>query len=376
MSLEMITWAMKQDVKNSQFQVLIAIANEADSDGVCFTGQAKLAYKANVTDRTLRTCVAQFREMGLLHTERRTMTFGRGRKTDAIVLHPEITDYEKAPYPHEDQDRKKAARNRKKYEVKPAKTINENQPENFSGRTELPSQTQPENFSGRTTNRKAQVFQPESSGVSTGKIQQTAFNRNARAFNPFIDPINPSIDSSLSSTELEDSSSIDEPIEKTEQAKFTEDSFYKGFNIPEGSFFILRNAARDLSNLDLTYWHSMIDIILERAEAAQERTGRKITNRQGYVQKAIASDLDALLSQAIATVAEESPLSAPLAPSEPKNYCPTHHRHYSGENCRQCLLDASIEETLRTNEEENAPIIDGATYRAAIRARREASSNN
>lgn len=91
MSLEMITWAMKQDVKNSQFQVLIAIANEADSDGLCFTGQAKLAYKANVTERTLRTCITQFRDMGLLHTERRTMTFGRGRKTDAIILHPEVT---------------------------------------------------------------------------------------------------------------------------------------------------------------------------------------------------------------------------------------------------------------------------------------------
>ena len=47
MSLKMMTWAFTKDLKNSQFQVLVAIANEANDAGECFTGQLKLAYLVN-----------------------------------------------------------------------------------------------------------------------------------------------------------------------------------------------------------------------------------------------------------------------------------------------------------------------------------------
>ncbi len=97
MSLKMMTWAFTKDLKNSQFQVLVAIANEANDAGECFTGQLKLAYLANVGERTLRNCINQFREMDLLHTERRPMSFGSGRKADTIILHFENEAQQKAP---------------------------------------------------------------------------------------------------------------------------------------------------------------------------------------------------------------------------------------------------------------------------------------
>ena len=97
MSLKMMTWAFTKDLKNSQFQVLVAIANEANDAGECFTGQLKLAYLANVGERTLRNCINQFREMDLLHTERRPMSFGSGRKADTIILHFENEAHQKAP---------------------------------------------------------------------------------------------------------------------------------------------------------------------------------------------------------------------------------------------------------------------------------------
>ena len=98
MSLKTMTWAFTKDLKNSQFQVLVAIANEANDAGECFTGQIKLAYLANVGERTLRNCINQFREMDLLHTERRPMSFGSGRKADTIILHFENEAHQKAPF--------------------------------------------------------------------------------------------------------------------------------------------------------------------------------------------------------------------------------------------------------------------------------------
>ena len=158
MSLKMMTWAFTKGLKNSQFQVLVAIANEANDAGECFTGQLKLAYLANVGERTLRNCINQFREMDLLHTERRPMSFGSGRKADTIILHFENEAHQKAPFADASSEKKEAAARRKKYE-----SVSYGEAET----------TQPANIAGRNFNR-------QTSGSSTGKIEQSAFNRNAR----------------------------------------------------------------------------------------------------------------------------------------------------------------------------------------------------
>lgn len=339
MSLEMITWALRQDVKNSQFQVLIAIANEADSDGVCFTGQAKLAYKANVTDRTLRTCIAQFREMGLLHTERRTMTFGRGRKTDAIVLHPEVTGYEKAPYPHAEEDRKKAARNRKKYEVIPSyesvDNFHDDQPEKFSGRKETPSQTQAEKFSGRTFNRKNHADQPENSGISTGKIQQSAFNRNARAFNPLKDPSVPQSVSNGTSVDNQTDRPTEEPAKKSSPAVTNQppaSSQTPGLSprITHGVNHTklrqdLHQAHLDTSTIDDDVLSQIITIVFSRAT-------QPVRSPQRFAYSCITQEFHELISLAQSTQRQQNPPQ--------RLTCPIHNLDYSaGGECRSCAAD-------------------------------------
>lgn len=328
MSLEMITWAMKQDVKNSMFQVLIAIANEADSEGVCFTGQAKLAYKANVTDRTLRTCISHLREMDLLHTERRTMTFGRGRKTDAIILHPEVKEHEKPPYPAEAEERKTAARNRKKYEVTPPESVDNFLPENFSGRNEIPSQAQPEKFSGRTTNRKTQVFQPENSGVSTGKIQQTAFNRNARAFNPFNNPSNPPPSIPASSQESPvDNQQLEE--EENVSTGFTRDP-------------LISDLRRSLHRQGIphNFADAQLKAVVDMVTSRYVEAGRTVKSPVGLTIFTIKNEpggLPSLVKEATyraqnpEPVTNMSPLSSPA-----KSWCDTHNREYTGARCPVC----------------------------------------
>ncbi|WP_326504111.1 hypothetical protein [Rothia nasimurium] len=387
MSLEMITWAMKQDVKNSQFQVLIAIANEADSDGLCFTGQAKLAYKANVTERTLRTCITQFRDMGLLHTERRVMTFGRGRKTDAIILHPEVTAYEKAPYPHTEVDRKKAAYNRKKYEVvdtfEPVDNSRSDQPENFSGRKETPSQTQAENFSGRTINRKNHVHQPENSGVSTGKIQpypQGALKRNARAFNPFKDP---SVPHSVSSTAPVDKPQVDgltdrkNPKEKSSPAKLqpaatkhpapplaapTSQSPEAPARITRGVNHTklrqeLHQAQLNISSINDDILSQMIIIVLSRAT-------QPVRSPQRFAYSCIAKEFYELVSLAQSTLKPQE--TACLA------FCEVHTREHSG-TCPLCVKETTGH-LVTVETEPPADPEAGKALLAKLRARRLAQN--
>lgn len=339
MSLEMITWALRQDVKNSQFQVLIAIANEADSDGVCFTGQAKLAYKANVTDRTLRSCIAQFREMGLLHTERRTMTFGRGRKTDAIVLHPEVTGYEKAPYPHAEEDRKKAARNRKKYEVipsyEPVDNFHDDQPEKFSGRKETPSQTQAEKFSGRTFNRKNHADQPENSGISTGKIQQSAFNRNARAFNPLKDPSVPQSVSNGTSVDNQTDRPTEEPAKKSSPAVTNQppaSSQTPGLS-PRITHGVNHAKLRqDLHQTQLDTSTISDDVLSQIITIVFSRATQPVRSPQRFAYSCIVKEFHELISLAQSDQRQHSPTQ--------RLTCPIHDLDYSpGGECRSCAAD-------------------------------------
>lgn len=118
MSVRVTQWAYGHDLKPGAFVVLLALADEADSDGCCYTGNAKLAWKANVSPRTLVRHLNELREMGLLHTERRAPEFGRGRALNTIVLHLEQQGT-KQPFPGQRALDQRKAENRRRYEVDP-----------------------------------------------------------------------------------------------------------------------------------------------------------------------------------------------------------------------------------------------------------------
>lgn len=77
MSIQAIAWAFEQQPENSnQKLVLIAIANYADGDGVCWPGQRSLARDCTMGDRTVRRHLQALEEAGYLEREERRRADG------------------------------------------------------------------------------------------------------------------------------------------------------------------------------------------------------------------------------------------------------------------------------------------------------------
>lgn len=165
MSLEMMTWAKRQFGLKSAKMVLIMLADEADSSGVCFLGQAKLAWLCEMSDRTVREHLKTLEAKDLLHRERRPADFVRGgRKVDAIVLHDHV-ELARPEFPGAEQERRTAAANRR-YRVSYAEE------ERSGSRDVSPSQDQPEVSSGSPVDNYVSPSQPEPE-VSSGKAYLT-----------------------------------------------------------------------------------------------------------------------------------------------------------------------------------------------------------
>jgi hypothetical protein len=78
-------WAWKQDLKGTDKLVLVALADNADDEGVCWPGQKFLAEKCGMTDRSVRTILTRLEEAHLI---RRSPRFRRdgSRSSDLIEL--------------------------------------------------------------------------------------------------------------------------------------------------------------------------------------------------------------------------------------------------------------------------------------------------
>lgn len=85
MSIHFMNMAWSLDLSPTQKLVFLAIADRANDDGVCWPGQASLANKCGVTDRTIRTVIEQLKELGLLDVEYRQGE-GLGRKTNVYTI--------------------------------------------------------------------------------------------------------------------------------------------------------------------------------------------------------------------------------------------------------------------------------------------------
>lgn len=191
MSLPTLEWAIRKILPGSEFKILARIASQSNPQGICYTGQVKLAEMTGVSDRTVRSAISSLREKNLLHTERRTGDFTAGRLVDAIVLHLDNTDFD-VPY-FEGVELPSVAS-----EKAPAEVVERVRPK-VRPVTKSPSQTLPEKISGSAVRavpdsgayRKKTSTLPEDFGHATGRFSSGALKRNARAFNPF-NPINPS----------------------------------------------------------------------------------------------------------------------------------------------------------------------------------------
>lgn len=93
MSVRYVTRAIdEKSVTGNDRLVLIALADHADDDGVCFPGQEKLALRLGVSERTLNRVMSRLEEAGLIERSRRYREFDGFRTSDLYQLFPDSPD--------------------------------------------------------------------------------------------------------------------------------------------------------------------------------------------------------------------------------------------------------------------------------------------
>ena len=86
MSVKAMAWAWTQEaLSEGEKLLLMAVADHADDEGVCWPGQVGLAKKCGVTDRTVRTRLKKLETLGLIAREPRYNAEGK-RTSDRITL--------------------------------------------------------------------------------------------------------------------------------------------------------------------------------------------------------------------------------------------------------------------------------------------------
>lgn len=147
-----MTWAWKQNLPSGPKFVLLALADNANSDGLCYPGQDSLADKCGMTERTVRNAIKVLQESGIVTKQHRQKQAGKGRTSDLYQIM--IPGAEPLHQPEK------------------ISALNDNdQQENISGRKPVDNlQDKPEEFSGRnSTNRKIFPNQPENISGSSNK---------------------------------------------------------------------------------------------------------------------------------------------------------------------------------------------------------------
>lgn len=87
MSLKATSWAWEiptKEIGMTNKFVLLALADYADINGLCFPSQATLGDKVDLSERSVRNALAELEALGLISRESRSST--SGRRTDVITL--------------------------------------------------------------------------------------------------------------------------------------------------------------------------------------------------------------------------------------------------------------------------------------------------
>lgn len=81
MSVNLVKWAIRQQLTATQKLVLIVLAEHGDKDGRCFPGQELLCRETSLSERAVRNAIHVLREVGLIEVRRRT--FAKGGSTSS-----------------------------------------------------------------------------------------------------------------------------------------------------------------------------------------------------------------------------------------------------------------------------------------------------
>jgi biotin operon repressor len=87
MSLDLMSWAFKQNIEPGPKLVLLALADHANGQtGLCIPGQKLLAEQCSMSVRTVQRHIQVLEDSGLLRREARMRGQGRGRTSDRYYL--------------------------------------------------------------------------------------------------------------------------------------------------------------------------------------------------------------------------------------------------------------------------------------------------
>ncbi|MCP3425816.1 helix-turn-helix domain-containing protein [Rothia sp. AR01] len=365
MSIAATSWVFTHSLKPAQFVVLFSVADEAESDGACYMGQKKLAWKADCSVRTVQRQLKEFEQMGLLHIERRYPEWARGRMTDAIVLHLDQAGT-KGAYPGQAEIKKQQDEDRRRYEV-PVDVVEDGPDsadadlhDNLSPRCVSPSQDQGDILSPRpiyptVSNDLGDIFESKDSGALKGtRARLTRQSRQSE----------------------NDSNSKTEPAAPETDGQTDEDSspakVCRGVSLDQ----LRGRLGSVLSGVSDEQLEVMISIVLDRAsgrvksplafvaaginrEPAELRSQAEdlLTVKTG----ATAADWDDFLADEVGAQLAETSGTAAL------RTCPVHQIDHLG-TCPSCRADS-----LATQPEDAVSgAADGRTYREQVRQQREA----
>jgi len=71
MSIKALNWAFSQELAASPKLTLLALADHADDDGICWPGVTGLAKKTSQSERTIQRRLVELQEAGYLRSEER-----------------------------------------------------------------------------------------------------------------------------------------------------------------------------------------------------------------------------------------------------------------------------------------------------------------
>lgn len=89
MSLKAVTWALDLELPPNEKLVLIAIVDHISPEGYCWPSQERIARRASVSVRTVRTLIQKLEDRGILIRERYRANPSGARTTDAYRVNPE-----------------------------------------------------------------------------------------------------------------------------------------------------------------------------------------------------------------------------------------------------------------------------------------------
>ena len=333
MSIKATQWAYTHALKPGAFVALLTIADEADSDGYCYMGKAKLAWKANMGERTLRRHLAELRKMDLLHSEMRMPDWGKGRQVDAIVLHLDLTGT-KGAFPGQAALDRQKREDRKQFEVEMEDPDGDDNPvdnsetdhlANMAEWSVVPSQPEAANLAGWSTTRPNLVDHPAKSGHKASCALKGTRARLTRQSVPSVPDELSTEDDGLT----EDHSSSDRP------------AVVEGVALGQ----LRERVGADLNETSDEVVGRIVSIVLRRAKG-------QVKYRLPFVAQCVKAEPWVLISEAAAELETERRLAAPekqsplmsARASRPTQTCRIHDVDYMTQ-CPCCRADALVTPT-------------------------------